>query len=67
MAKGMCWVYNKGDRDNGKYEYFDDNGIWQKNNPINKNGWLLIDGKWYYSVRASHIQDGLDLTISVKV
>ena len=48
MAKGMCWVYNKGDRDNGKYEYFDDNGIWQENNRINKNGWSLVDGKWYY-------------------
>lgn len=49
MAKGMCWVYNKGDYDNGKYEYFDDNGIWQENNnPINKNDWSLVDGKWYY-------------------
>lgn len=48
MAKGMCWVYNKGDYDNGKYEYFDDNGIWQENNRINKNGWSLVDGKWYY-------------------
>ena len=48
MAKGMCWVYNKGDYDNGKYEYFDDNGIWQENNPIKKNDWSLVDGKWYY-------------------
>ena len=48
MAKGMCWVYNKGDYDNGKYEYFDDNGIWQENNRINKNDWSLVDGKWYY-------------------
>ena len=48
MAKGMCWGYNKGDYDNGKYEYFDDNGIWQENNPIKKNDWSLVDGKWYY-------------------
>ena len=48
MAKGMCWVCNKDDYENGKYEYFDDNGIWQENNRINKNGWSLVDGKWYY-------------------
>lgn len=47
MAKGACWVYDSDDNEKGKYEYFDENGVWQKN-PINKNGWTLVDGIWYY-------------------
>lgn len=48
MAKGTCWVYDSDDNEKGKYEYFDENGVWQQKNPINKNGWSLVDGTWYY-------------------
>lgn len=42
MAKGTCWVGGE----NGKYNLFDDNGIWKRE--LATNGWTLVNGTWFY-------------------
>lgn len=42
MAKGTCWVGGE----NGKYNLFDDNGIWK--GELATNAWTLVNGTWFY-------------------
>ena len=42
MAKGTCWVGGE----NGRYNLFDDNGIWK--GELATNGWTLVNGTWFY-------------------
>lgn len=42
MAKGTCWVGGE----DGKYNLFDDNGIWK--GELATNGWTLLNGTWFY-------------------